>query len=98
MALAAQDARAVLSKQTEIDFGTAPVADAEFTIGDESVNVGSRLTGSVAYVAPTDKDLDEITMDHLELNFAPGDKQFTLYARGLTGYVSDKFKINYLIG
>lgn len=93
-----QDPRALLSKTTEIDFGTTPVSEAEFTIADESVTVFSRLSGSVSYEAPTSKDQDEMTMDGLDLKFAPGDKSFTLYARGLDGYVADKFKINYHIG
>ena len=52
----------------------------------------------MAYEAPTGKDLDELDMDGLDLKFGPGTGQFTLYARGLDGYVADKFKINYLIG
>jgi hypothetical protein len=93
-----QDARRVLSKQTEIDFGTTPVSEASFTVGDEDDFVDSRITGDVAYEAPTSKDLDELDMDGLELKFAPGDKALTIYARARDGYVADKFKINYLIG
>ncbi len=85
-------------KQTEIDFGTTPVAEASFIITDTSVLVTSQLIGNVAYEAPTGKDLDELEMDGLDLKFAPGSGQFTLYARGLDGYIADKFKINYLVG
>ncbi len=85
-------------KQTEIDFGTTPVSEASFLITDADVLVGSQLIGNVAYEAPTGKDLDELEMDGLDLKFAPGAGQFTLYARGLDGYVADRFKINYLVG
>lgn len=85
-------------KQTEIDFGTTPVSEASFLITDADVSAGSHLIGSVAYVAPTGKDLDELEMDGLDLKFAPGSGDFTLYVRGMDGYVADKFKINYMIG
>lgn len=98
MALSGQDGRAVISKQTEIDFGTTPLADMEFIVGDADVTPSSRLVGHVSYEAPTGKDLDEVLIDVLDLIFAPGDKQFTVRARGMEGYVADKFKINYFIG
>lgn len=85
-------------KQTEIDFGTTPVSEASFIITDADVSAGSQLIGNVAYEAPTEKDLDELDMDRLDLKFAPGSGQFTLYVSGLDGYLHDKFKINYLIG
>ncbi len=85
-------------KQIEIDFGATPVLEKSFIITDVSVLVTSQLIGSVAYEAPTDKDLDELEMDGLDLKFAPGTGQFTLFCRGLDGYVADKFKINYLVG
>ena len=85
-------------KQTEVDFGADPVAEASFTITDADVSGTSQLIASVAYEAPTGKDLDELDMDGLDLKCGPGTGQFTLYARGLDGYVADKFKINYLIG
>ena len=69
-----------------------------FLVTDPDVEVTSNLQGEVAYVAPTGKDLDEMEMDGLELKFAPGSGQFTLYARGRDGYVADTFKVNYLIG
>lgn len=85
-------------KQTEIDFGATPVSEASFIITDAGVLVTSQLIGNVAYDAPTGKDLDELEMDGLDLKFAPGAGQFTLYARGLDGYIADKFKVNYLVG
>jgi hypothetical protein len=84
--------------QVEIDFGSLPVSEKSFTVVDGAVTVSSKLVGAVAYVAPTGKDLDELDMDGLDLKFGPGSGQFTLYARGLDGYVADTFKINYQVG
>lgn len=84
--------------QAEIDFGALPVAEASFVVADANVSPTSHITGTVAYEAPTGKDLDELEMDELDLKFGPGSGQFTLYARGREGYVSDKFKINYIVG
>jgi hypothetical protein len=85
-------------KQTEIDFGALPVSEASFTIADASVSPTSHIVGTVAYQAPTGKDLDELEMDGIDLKFGPGSGQFTLYARGQDGYIADKFKINYVVG
>ena len=85
-------------KQTEIDFGATPVSEASFTIVDTDVSSSSQIIGTVAYEAPTGKDLDELEMDGLDLKFGAGSGQFTLYVRGLDGYLADTFKINYLVG
>jgi collagen triple helix repeat protein len=85
-------------KQTEIDFGATPVEAASFAVTDADVSPSSQLMGFVAYEAPTGKDLDEMEMDGLDLKFGPGSGAFTVYARGLDGYVADKFKVNYLVG
>lgn len=85
-------------KQTEVDFGTTPVSEASFVITDADVAPTSQLIGFVAYEAPTGKDLDELDMDTLDLKFAPGSGQATLYATCLTGYIAGNFKVNYLIG
>ena len=85
-------------KQIEIDFGTIPISEKEFTITDEEVLITSQITGNVAYEAPTGKELDELEMDSIDLKFASGSGQFKIYAKGLEGYLEGKFKINYLIG
>lgn len=84
--------------QTEVDFGSTPVSEALFTIADATATATSKIIGSVAYAAPTGKDLDELEMDSLELKFGPkGAGEFYIYAKGLDGYVHDKFKVNYQI-
>lgn len=85
-------------KQVEVDFGVVPKSEASFVIVDVDVSVGSHIIGSVAYEAPTGKDLDELEMDSIDLKFAPGAGQLTIYIIGLLGYLHDKFKINYLVG
>jgi hypothetical protein len=85
----------VYSRQTEIDFGATPVDTTTFIITDVNVTTSSIITGQMAYVAPTDKDLDELEFDSFDLRFAAGSGQFTLVARSLEGLVADKFKINY---
>jgi len=84
-------------KQTEIDFGTAPVAEKEFTVTDADVTATSRIVGCVAYVAPTGKELDELECDAIDLKFSPAAGSFKIYAKGLEGYVSDKFKVYYIV-
>lgn len=85
--------------QTEIDFGSTGVSEASFLITDAGVSASSKLIGTVAYVAPTGKDLDELDMDQIDLKFAPGSGNFTLYATALNEcLVADKFKINYQVG
>lgn len=85
-------------KQTEVDFGTTPLAEAEFTVVDAEVSGTSQLIGTIAYEAPTGKDLDELEMDAIDVRFAPGAGSFVVRVKGLEGYLHDKFKINYLIG
>lgn len=85
-------------KQTEIDFGTTPLAEAEFTVVDSDVTTGSQIIGTIAYEAPTGKDLDELEMDGIDLKFQPGTGQFIVRVKGLEGDLHDKFKINYLVG
>ena len=87
----------VSGTQVEIDFGSVGLSEQSFTITDPSVSVGSKIIGSLAYVAPTGKDLDELDMDGIDLKFAPGAGQFTLYVKWLEGYLAGTFKINYLV-
>lgn len=84
-------------KQTEVDFGTTPVSEASFTVTDSEVTTGTQLLAQVAYEAPTSKDLDEVEMDALDIKCTSGAGQFTMYIRGMDGYIADKFKINYII-
>jgi len=84
-------------KQTEVDFGSTPVDNASFTITDAQVTASSIVSCWLSGATPTSKDQDELEMDALFMEALPGAGSFSLYIRGLEGYVSDKFKINYLI-
>jgi hypothetical protein len=85
--------------RTEIDFGSLPIFQKEFTITDASVLVTSNITASVAYEAPTGKDLDELEMDSLYVVCGQATNgTFKMLVRCLDGcYLADKFKINYSI-
>lgn len=86
-------------KQTEVDFGATPVADGTFPITDGDVSGTSQIIASVAYEAPTGKDLDEIEMDDLIIRCGNGTGTFNMFITAADGsYLADKFKINYLIG
>lgn len=98
MRIRGEQIKYVNTKQVEIDFGSLPVSEGLFTITDADVSPTSQITGNIAYEAPTGKDLDEITMDVIDLKFGPGNGQFTIYAVGRDGYLHDKFKVNYTIG
>ncbi len=86
-------------KQTEIDFGSTPINSKIFTITEASATATSKILVSVAYDAPTGKELDELEMDTLYVtagNASAG--QFDLIVSAIDGsYLHDKFKINYLI-
>lgn len=86
--------------QVEVDFGATPVPEATFTVVDAVTTAASNIIASVAYAAPTGKDLDELEMDDLIIragyNGVAG--QFDMFIRPADGgYVHDKYKINYLI-
>lgn len=83
---------------TEVDFGTTPVADGTFTITDNTVTSNSIIIASVAYLAPTSKDLDEVEMDDLIVRADQATAgSFSMYIKSADGsYLADKFKINYV--
>lgn len=84
--------------QIEVDFGILPTEDAIFLINDPNVTPISHIIGQIAFDAPNGKDQDELTMDSFQLLFSAGAGQFTLFIKGLEGYLADKFKINYQVG
>jgi hypothetical protein len=89
----------VHSGQAEVDFGTTPVTEASFTITDANVTTSSFITGGIAYVAPTSKDLDELEFDQLDLKFVGNNGNITLYAIVDSGsLIAGKFKVNYSVG
>lgn len=86
-------------KQTEVDFGALPVANATFTVIDRDITPNSNIVATVAYEAPTGKDLDEVTMDNLQIRAGQATNgSFQMYIETADGsYLADNFKINYTI-
>lgn len=86
--------------QTEVDFGATPIAQQTFSIADAGAVVGSKIIATVAYDAPTGKDLDEIEMDDLIIKCGNATAGFfDMLIRAVDGsYLADKFKVNYIIG
>ncbi len=84
----------------EVDFGTTPLPEREFTITDAAVTATSKLIVTHAGNAATGKSADENAMDALVATAQPAAGSFTLYARTLdpVALVQGKFKFNYLVG
>jgi hypothetical protein len=90
--------RWVAISQTEVDFGTTPVASMKFSISDGNVTASSTVVASLSYDAPTGKDQDELEMDAIHVvagNESAG--AFDLWVMGEEGCLADKFKINYVV-
>lgn len=84
--------------QTEVDFGDTPLSEQIFTITNPLVSNTSKIIGGIAYEAATGKDLDEVEMDSIDIKFKAESGQLLIFVRGLEGYLSGKFKVNYQIG
>lgn len=84
---------------TVVDFGTTPLASKEFTILNDSITETSMVVASLAYKATDNKEIDEFTMD--TLNIICGKvtgRDFTMFINTTDGsYLSGEFEINYLI-
>ena len=89
------DLSLAITVQEEIDFGTIPVEEKDFTIINSLIIPESKIMVQLAYVAPTGKELDELEFDLFDFRAVAGTGSFTLHARSLEGYVADKFVINY---
>jgi hypothetical protein len=81
--------------QAEIDFGTTPVEEKDFTITNTAIVSTSLIQAQVAYISPTGKELDELEFDSFDFRCVAGTGNFTLHARALEGYVAGNFKIVY---
>lgn len=87
-------------KQIEVDFGVTPISEQTFTITDAEALISSQLMATLAYEAPTGKELDELELDDsFSIICAPAAGSFNMKIHSIDGtYLHDKFKINYLIG
>lgn len=84
---------------TEIDFGDLAVTEKLFTITDANVISSSNVVATLAYEAPTGKDLDEIGLEKLQITCGQSIAgAFNMFINTINGSgVSGSFKINYLI-
>lgn len=89
----------VVGGNTEIDFGALPIYEKEFTITDGNVIATSNIIASLAYEAPTGKELDETEIDTLSIICGQSELgSFKMFVKSVDGcYLADKFKINYSI-
>lgn len=83
--------------QTEVDFGSTPLSEQNFTITDAAVSGTSKIIAWMSGLTPTGKDQDELEMDSFWVEASPGTGNFNLYIRGLEGYLADKFIVLYLV-
>lgn len=91
----------VTIKQTEIDFGADAVDGATFIVADADVQAGSKIIGSVAYAAPTGKDISELDGEGLDVKLGVHSAgNLWIRARGQQSgqRCYGKWKINYLVG
>ena len=83
----------------EVDFGPRPVAEETFTVYDDRVRASSRIIAALQYEAPTDKEIDEVTMD--KLNIIAGNSRtgsFEVYINAADGsYLEGAFVLGYTI-
>lgn len=85
--------------QTEKDFGATPVYGAVFSVVDAGVTAGMKVVASLAYDAPTGRDLDEVEL--VDFQISAGSVvvgAFSLLVQSLTGLVSGAYKFNYVRG
>jgi len=86
-------------QRVEVDFGALPIASQEFVIYNPLVQYTSIISAALSYDSPTNKDLDEVTMDNLNIICGNCSKGFfTMVINAVDGsYLHDKFLINYTI-
>lgn len=82
--------------ETEVDFGSTPVANATFVVTNSSITASHKIIAVLSMETPTDKDQDELEMDNLILRCVASGGGFSMYINSDDGsYLEGKFKINY---
>ena len=82
--------------QTEIDFGSVGTKSGKFVVTNASVSLTSKILANQAATAATGRSEDENEMDALVCRCVPAAGSFTVYIDSVTGYISGKYKINYI--
>lgn len=83
--------------ETELDFGSSPVAGAHFTVTDASVSGTSKIMVMPSGNAPTGGYSDTWEWDSITFAAKAGTGSFTVYASVGTGTVSGKYKVFYTV-
>lgn len=82
----------------EIDFGTAGVYDATFTVVDAAVSATTEVAVVQSGAAATGRGAGDALWDSIAYAAVPAAGQFTLYALATPGPVAGKRKILYQVG
>lgn len=88
-------AGAVSWTETELDFGTAPVASKSFTVTDAGVTGTSKIVVVPSGNAPTSGYSDVWEWDTITFAAVAGTGQFTVYASVGNGTTNGKHKVFY---
>ncbi len=83
--------------EVEIDFDVPAVASKTFVITDGSVSPSSKIMAVQSGKAAIERFADENDMDKIVFAANPGSGQFTLWAQCLTGKVSGKYLVHYIV-
>lgn len=87
----------VSATEIEVDFGSSPRFDAEFTVSDASVTSSSSVIASESGKAAAGRSAGDSAWDSIACAALPGSGQFTLYCTAHPGPVVGKRKIQYLV-
>lgn len=91
-------AGAVSVSTAEVDFGTTPAIEQEFTVTDAAVSATSKIMVLQGGQAATGREANEALMDQFHATAVPGTGSFTLHVKSFGGPVVGKYKFNYLVG
>lgn len=83
--------------ETEVDFGSTPVAGAAFTVVDATVSGTSKIAVVPSGNAPTGGYADVWQWDSITFAATPGSGQFTLHAAVANGTTNGKRKVLYQV-
>lgn len=84
-------------KEIEVDFGPLPSKEKTFTIEDKDATAGKRVIAELGMRATSDKDLESVLMDALEIRGCSYSGYIELKIRTMEASLHGKFPINYII-
>ena len=84
--------------EIEVDFGSAPVYGAEFTITDAAITAASKVQVLPCGKAATGRTADDWAWDGAAFAANPGAGSATCYAQFLPGPIVGKRKVQYSVG